>query len=122
VKLGEKIQIATELQEIFATEGGAVYQCDKRNRLILNFAGSQITLKVDAFLRLKNAVDNIDLNSMAVNTNRDSDYELITVCGCDKIYVLTLLEVYSFKELLGGARFALELNSVLHECLHVQLA
>ena len=122
VKLGEKMQIATELQEIFTTETGAVYQCDKRNRLIVNFAGSLTALKVEAFLRLKNAVDSIDLGNMAQNPNRDSDYELITVCGCDKLYVLSRPEVYSFKELLGGARFAMELNSMLHERLHAQLA
>ena len=121
-KLGEKVQISAEMQEIFATAAGAVYQCDKRNRLLVNFAGSLVVLKVDTFLRLKKAVESIDLSNMAVNTDRCSDYELITVCGCDKLYVLTLPEVYSFSELLGGAKFALELNSMLHERLYAQLA
>ncbi|NDK55036.1 hypothetical protein [Pontibacter fetidus] len=122
VKLGEKAQITTVMQEVFATEVGAVYQCNKRNRLVVDFANAQIVLKVDAFLRLKKAVDSIDLRDMAVNTQRCSDYELLTVCGCEKLYVLTLPEIYSFKELLGGAKFALELNSMLHECLHTQVA
>ena len=122
VKLGEKMQITAALQDIFATEAGAVYQCDKRNRLLVDFAGSVTTLKVDAFLRLKKAVDSIDLSDMAVNVERCSDYELVTVCGCDKLYVLSLQEVYSFRELLQGARFVLELNSMLHERLYAQLA
>ena len=122
VKLGEKMQITAALQDIFATEAGAVYQCDKRNRLLVDFAGSVTTLKVDAFLRLKKAVDSIDLSDMAVNVERCSDYELVTVCGCDKLYVLSLQEVYRFRELLQGARFLLELNSMLHERLYAQLA
>ncbi|MEJ8756142.1 hypothetical protein WG947_03980 [Pontibacter sp. H259] len=121
VNLGEKVQISAEMQEIFATEAGAVYQCDKRNRLLVDFAGSLVVLKVETFLRLKKAVESIDLSNMAVNTERCSDYELITVCGCDKLYVLTLPQIYSFRELLGGARFALELNSMLHECLKAQV-
>ena len=122
VKLGEKAQIATIMQEVFTTEAGTVYQCNKRNRLVVDFAGSQTVLKVDAFIRLKKAVDSIDLGDMAVNTGRCSDFELLTVCGCEKLYVLTLPEIYNFKELLGGAKFSLELNSMLHQCLNSQLA
>ncbi len=122
VKLGEKMQITTDLQEIFTTVYGAVYQSDRTNRLIVDFDGSVTTLKVDAFLRLKKAVDSIDLGSMATRTGRDADFELITVFGCDKLYVLSLQEVFNFKELLGGARFVLELNSMLHERLYAQLA
>ena len=122
VKLGEKIQFTAAMQEIFVTENGAVYQCDKNNRLLVSFAGSVTELKVETFLRLKKAVDSINLSTMAVNTGRCSDYELITVFGCDKLYVLTLPEIYSFKELLSGAKFVLELNSMLHERLYAQLA
>lgn len=122
VKLGENAQITTVMQEVFATAAGTVYQCNKRNRLVIDFAGSQTVLKVDAFLRLKKAVDSIDLGNMAANTARCSDYELLTVCGCEKLYVLTLPEIYSFKELLDGAKFSLELNSMLLECLNAQLA
>lgn len=122
VKLGEKMQISAAMQEIFITDNGAVYQCDKSNRLLVSFGDSLAELKVETFLRLKKAVDSINLSTMAVNTGRSSDYELITVFGCDKLYVLTLPEIYSFKELLSGAKFILELNSMLHERLYAQLA
>jgi len=79
-------------------------------------------LKVETFLRLKKAVDSINLDQMAISTNRSSDFEVITICGCDRCYVLTLPELIAFKELLAGARFMLELNSVLYECLHTQMA
>lgn len=122
VKPGVTLQKLDTMQEIFTTESGAVYQCDKRSRLFVDFAGSVTAYKVDTFLRLKKAVDSIDLSSMATNTGRCSDYELITLCGCDRMYVLSLPEVYNFKELLSGARFVLELNSMLHECLYAQVA
>ncbi|MHA6249352.1 hypothetical protein ACXYMU_15530 [Pontibacter sp. CAU 1760] len=110
------------LTEIFATAAGAVFQCDRRNRVLVQFAGQLTVLKIDAFLRLKRAVDSVDLTAMAASTSRAADFELISVCGCDRCYVLTLTELYGFQELLDGAKFALALNSVLHECLSATLA
>lgn len=115
------IDTATHLAEIYTSEAGAVYQCDRRNRLILHFTGQVSTLKLDAFLRLKQAVDRIDLDAMASSPARSSDFDIVTVCGCEHCYVLTLTELYALKELLAGARFVLELNSVLQECLNVEL-
>ncbi len=112
---------ATKLAEIYTSEAGAVYQCDRRNRLVLHFAGEVSILKLDAFLRLKQAVDSIDLDVMASSPERSSDFGIVTVCGCDRCFVLTLAELYTFKELLAGARFVLELNSMLHECLNATL-
>ena len=121
-KLSYRMQTSIQLTDIYTSEAGAVYQCDRRNRLLVDFAGELTVLKVDAFLRLKRAVDSIDLEQMAANTGRASDFEIVSVCGCDKCYVLTLPQLYAFKELLSGAKFALDLNSMLHECLYTQLA
>ena len=122
MKIEEKMQAATELLEIYATSAGAVYQCDRKNRLMVHFAGSLSVLKVDTFLRLKRATDSIDLQAMATSTDRSSDVEIISLCGCDTVYVLTMPELHAFKELLAGARFSLELNRMLHECLNAELA
>lgn len=116
------MQTAAPLVEIYTSEAGAVYQCNRRNRLRLHFAGAHTMLKVEAFLRLKKAIDSINLDEMATSTDRYSDFEVITICGCDRCYVLTLPELIAFKELLAGARFMLELNSMLHQCLHTQVA
>ncbi len=118
----ETMQNATLLNEIYTCPAGAVYQCNQRNRLLLHFAGTHTVLKVEAFLRLKKAIDRIELDEMATSTKRSSDFEVITICGCDRCYVLTLPELLAFKELLDGAKFMLELNSMLHQCLHMQLA
>ncbi|TXK37987.1 hypothetical protein FVR03_14335 [Pontibacter qinzhouensis] len=107
-----------EFAEIHTTAAGAVYQCNRKNRLVLQFAGGVSVLKVDAFLRLSLAVEAIDLDSMVVSTDRASDLEIISVCGCDRCFVLTLPELLAFKELLAGAKFSLQLNSMLHECLN----
>jgi hypothetical protein len=117
VKPGKKMPAATELVEIYANQSGAVYQSDSQRRLVVNFAGALSVLKVDAFLRLKQAVDSINLEQMAANPSRSSDYEIVSVCGCDRCFILSLTELYTLRDLLAGAKFTLELNRMLHECL-----
>ncbi|EJF11235.1 hypothetical protein I0P70_12855 [Pontibacter sp. FD36] len=116
-KPGEMMTAATEMVEIYANEAGAVFQCDRRNRLMLYFAGALNVLKVDTFLRLKQAVASIDLEQMAANPSRSSDYEIVAVCGCERCFILSLTELYALRDLLEGAKFSLELNRMLHECL-----
>lgn len=103
--------------EVYSTSAGAVFQCDRKNRLLLQFDGSLIPFKVDAFLRLKKIVDRIDLMAMASSTDRSSDFEIIYPVGCERVYVLSLPEVIALKELLGGAKAMLEINSMLHELI-----
>ncbi|SIT93896.1 hypothetical protein [Pontibacter indicus] len=117
VKPGEKIAATTELVEIYANEAGAVYQCDRKNRLMLFFNGTLNVLKVDTFLRLRKVVASIDLQQMAANPSRSSDYEIVSVCGCDRCFILSLTELHALRDLLAGAKFTLELNRLLHECL-----
>ncbi len=116
------MQIATHTTEIYKTSTGAVSQCDKRNRLLIHFSGGVSVVNVETFLRLKRAVDSIDLEEMATNTKRSSDLEIIAVCGCEPIFILALSELHALKELLAGAKFILELNSMLHERLSSQFA
>ncbi|WP_299824343.1 hypothetical protein [uncultured Pontibacter sp.] len=116
------MQTSIQLTDIYTSEAGAVYQCDRRNRLVVHFDGELAVLKVEAFLRLKKAVDSIDLEVMAASTDRATDFEIISVCGCDKIYVLALPQLCAFKALLAEAKFSLDLNSMLHECLYTQIA
>lgn len=117
VKPGEKIAAATELVEIYANEAGAVYQCDRKNRLMLFFNGTLNVLKVDTFLRLRKVVASIDLEQMAANPSRSSDFEIVSVCGCERCFILSLTELHALRDLLAGAKFSLELNRLLHECL-----
>ncbi|WP_242916534.1 hypothetical protein [Pontibacter liquoris] len=116
------MQTATALAEIYTSEAGAVYQCDRQNRLLLSYGGALTVMKLDAFLRLKRTVDSISLHEMAASTSRSADLEIVTVCGCERCFILDLPQLLAFKELLDGAKFMLSLNSVLHECLQTAVA
>ena len=63
-------------------------------------------------------LDSIDVDAMALNPAKSSDIEIISPCGSERCYVLTLSELLEFKELLAGARVMLQLNSILHERLY----
>ena len=73
------MKTAATLAEIYTTPAGAIYQCDSRNRVLVHFAGQLTVLKVEAFLRLKRAVDNVDLEEMGASTARAADVEIISV-------------------------------------------
>lgn len=74
--------------------------------------------KIPCFFALKKLIDGIDLSAMALNADKASDIEIISPCGSERCYVLTLTELIEFKELLAGARVMLQLNSILHERLY----
>jgi hypothetical protein len=104
--------------EVFKTEAGAVYQCNNSNCLRLDFAGEIISYKIHQFFDLKKIVDNVDINAMINCTEKASDFAIIAPFSGNKIYVLNLLELISFKELLSGAKVMLELNSIIYERLY----
>jgi len=103
--------------EVFKTESGAVYQCNDKNCLLINFAGESISYKIDQFFSLKAIVDNIDINNMINCTEKASDFAIIAPLSSHKIYILNLCELLSFKELLSGTKVMLELNSIVYERL-----
>lgn len=105
------------LFEIFRTASGAVYQCNRTNRYVLDFADNVSVLRVDDFIILKRLVDGVDLRAMAQNADRASDYAIISPFGVERCFVLSLTDVVNLKELLAGAKVMLDLNSMLRECL-----
>lgn len=74
--------------------------------------------KLPCFFALKKLVDKIDLDAMALNPSKYSDIEIISPCGSERCYVLTLSEVLEFRDLLSGTCVMLQLNSILHERLY----
>ena len=105
-------------KEIFRTENGCVYQCDKKRCFGVDFAGYMTEYKIPCFFALKKLVDSVDLEAMALNPCKSSDIEIISPCGSERCYVLTLPELLEFRELLAGARAMMQLNSILHERLY----
>ena len=112
------MEIATHFKEIYSTSHGCVYQCDKKRCFAIDFGGYLTEFKLPCFFALKKLVDSIDLDDMAMDPSKSSDIEIISPCGSDRCYVLTLPELIEFKELLSGARVMLQLNSILHERLY----
>ena len=113
-----QVEVAEQLKEIFTTPHGAVYQCDDRGTFAVDFGGYITEYKFPCFVALKKLVDRIDLEQMVLNSSKASDIEIISPCGSDRCYVLTLSQLIEFKELLAGARVMLQLNSILHERLY----
>ncbi len=106
------------LEEIFRTEHGAVYQCNHRNCLQIEFAGGISSFKIQDFLSLKKSVEAIDIKEMAINADRAADIFILMPLRSERCFVLTLTDVLNFRELLQGAKAMLVLNSLVYECLH----
>lgn len=113
-----EIAIESELKEIYGTAHGVVYQCDMKRCFVVDFGGYMTEFKLPCFFALKKLIDSIDLERMALNPSKSSDIEIVSPCGSDRCYVLTLPELIEFKELLSGTRVMLQLNSILHERLY----
>lgn len=112
------MQEPQNFKEIYSTQNGCIYQCDKKRCFGVDFGGYMTEYNFPCFFALKKMVDNIDLDAMALNPEKSSDIEIISPCGSERCYVLSLSDTLEFKELLAGARVMLQLNSILHERLY----
>lgn len=110
--------VAEQYKEIYKTPHGCVYQCDQKRCFCVEFGGSVTEYKLPCFFALKKQVDSIDVEAMVLNPSAASDIEIISPCGSERCYVLTVQEIIEFKDLLAGARVMLQLNSILHERLY----
>ncbi len=106
------------LIEVFSTDKGSVYQCDKSARIIVEFGGLQSAFKIQAFMNLKKVIDRIDLNLMIQSIETAHDIEIVSLPQSQSCYVLTLCDVVHLRELLAGAKVMLELNSILQEKIY----
>ena len=112
------MEVAEQFKEIFRTPNGCVYQSDRKCCFGVDFGGYMTEYKLPCFFALKKLVDKIDVDAMALNPSKCSDIEIISPCGSERCYVLTLSGVLEFRELLSGACVMLQLNSILHERLY----
>lgn len=105
------------LEKVYNNLYGAVYQCSRKNCFFLEFDKKVIRFKVADFLQFKKEVDGLDISSLINDISRAADVTVLMPFRCQRCFVLSPLEVYYLQELLQGAQFVLELNSLLHECL-----
>ena len=109
--------ICSQVNEVFISEHGAVYQCSKKNCYWLEFKGERSSFKVTDFLRFKEEVDGIDIDSLLTNPSRSADFTILMPYRCNRCFLLTALDILNLRDLLAGARFMIELNSLLSVCL-----
>jgi hypothetical protein len=112
------MEVKLKFKEIYRTPNGCVYQSDEKRCFVIDFGGFVTDYKFPCFFALKKLVDQIDVDAMLLDPSNSSDVEIISPCGSERCYVLTLSQVLEFKELLAGARVMLQLNSILHERLY----
>jgi len=106
-------------EEVYKTDHGAVYQCSRQNCYWLEFAGDTTAFKVGDFFGFKKKIDAIDISAMIINPSRTADFAIVMPFRTPRCFVLDINDVLSLRELLDGAKFMIELNSVVHECLKV---
>lgn len=104
-------------EEVYRTDHGAVYQCSRQNCYWLDFAGSTTAFKVKDFLSFKKKIDAIDVSAMIIDPSRTADFTILMPFRTPRCFVLDVNDVLNLRELLNGAKFMIELNSVLRECL-----
>ena len=101
--------------EVFQTLNGAVFQSDRENCWYVDFAGKMARFDYRCMMKLRKAVYHIDIEALLLSSELTPDLEIVFICACDHCYVLTLLEIIAFKELLEGTFVMLELNRILHD-------
>ena len=109
---------AKTLEEIFRTESGAVFQCNRYDVYWVEFFGGFSAFKPTDFLHLKKSIEAIDVKEMAENPARFADVVVLNPLCSDRVFVLTLTDVLNFRELLQRAKAMMELNSIIFERLH----
>lgn len=111
-----------DLKEIFSTSFGTVYQSNRFNQYVLDFEGRLSIFKAMDFFYFKKEVERINIEEMLQNTSRTSDVAILMPHYTSTCFILTPLRVAHLKELLQGALFTIKLNSMVNECLQVDLA
>ncbi|MBE8715184.1 DUF6686 family protein [Sphingobacterium hungaricum] len=105
------------VEEVFETEHGGVYQCSRKNCYWLEFKETTTSFKVNDFLLFKKRIDQIDIENMLSNSGRTFDFEIIMPFRSERCFVLNVHEILQLKEVLAGAKFMIELNSQVKQCL-----
>jgi hypothetical protein len=112
------IEISTPWAEVFSTKHGSVHQSDSENCWYINFAGKEAKFDYRCLLKLKKIIYNLNIEDILLNSSKSSDLEIVFICACDHCYILDVMEIIAFKELLEGTFVMLSLNHMLQDCLY----
>jgi hypothetical protein len=107
-----------EKTEVYRTSDGAVYQDDNEHCWYVDFGGKLAKFDYRCFLKLRKAIYHINIEERLLNSTKSPDVEIVFICACEHCYVLSLLQIIAFKDLLEGTFVMLELNRIIHDKLH----
>ncbi|WP_140938249.1 DUF6686 family protein [Sphingobacterium lumbrici] len=105
------------VEEVFKTEHGAVYQCSRKNCYWLDFNGTTTAFKVGDFFMFKKRIDSIDIEAMLNDSSRSSDFEIVMPFRTERCFILSPQDILNLREILAGAKFMLELNRSIKQAL-----
>lgn len=106
-----------QVEEVFKTTHGAVYQCSRKNCYWLEFQQTTTAFKISDFFLLKKRIDALDIARMLADTSRAADFEIIMPHRTDRCFILSVQDILNLREILTGAKFMIELNSEVKKIL-----
>jgi hypothetical protein len=120
VKIGPSSESVTSVIELYQNAKGIVTQCDLSNRIILNFGPLKTKFKIQDFIKFRREVNKIDIISKLLDISDECDYEYIQTPQYNISERLPLCDLIQLRDLVNGAQFALDLNSLLHQLLYTE--
>ncbi len=112
------IAVSSPRAEVFSTKLGSIHQSDSENCWYINFGGKVARFDYRSLLRLKKIIYTIDVAAILLNSKQSADLEIVFICASDEFYILDVMEILAFKELLEGTFVMLSLNHIIQDCLY----
>lgn len=106
-----------QVEEVFKTTYGALYQCSRKNCYWLEFQQTTTAFKVSDFFLFKKRIDSLDVDRMLADTSRAADFEIIMPFRTERCFILSVQDILRLREILSGAKFMIELNSEVKRIL-----
>lgn len=107
----------SESNELFRVAKGCSWQCDLTNRVYLQFQETTAAFRMRDFFAFQRKVNAVNIHEMIYNLSDAYDFEIIEAPQHGVSLQLGLCELIQLRDLLDGTRFALKLNTLLHEAL-----
>ena len=107
----------SDLVEVFTTSAGKVYQSDRERALFVDFGGKIAKFSFPCLKSLKGELNSIDIENMLIDLSRP-EFEFLTIATSEHCYVLSVLDIIQFRELVDGTFVMFQLNNILHDCLN----
>lgn len=109
------------VEEVFKTNMGAVYQCSRKNCYWLEFADTSTSFSVSDFFSFKKRIDSINVEQMLNDSSRSSDFEIVMPFRTERCFILSVEDILNLREILDGAKFMLALNTEMKVLLRRNL-